>query len=163
MLISKFADIITRMVDVVFDCNLCELEATDKFDAIKELTSKTESLKSLSSLKQFQESVIKKEEDMSTGIGKGVAIAHGSCMRSDKLIVALGISHKGIEFDAIDQKPVHILFLVANPPDSHKEYLHILSTIVGMVQHESFRRSLLTSNDPLVMNTRLRNSLNLSY
>ena len=151
------------MVDVVFDCNLCELEATDKFNAIKELTSKTKSLKMLSDPNKFQESVIRREEDMSTGLGNGVAIAHGNCSENEKLIVALGISHKGIEFNAIDKKPVHILFLVANPPDSHKEYLHILSTIVGLLQHESFRRSLLTSNDPLVMNTRLRNSLNLSY
>ena len=91
-----------------------------------------------------------------------MAIAHGSCTKNDKIIVALGISHKGIEFDAIDQKPVHILFLVANPPNSQKEYLHILSTIVGLLQHESFRRSLLNSYDPVLMNTRLRNSLNLS-
>ncbi len=159
----ELADIITRMIDVIFDCNLCELEATDKFDAIKELTAKTESLKKLSDCNKFQESVIKKEEGMSTGIGKGVAFAHGSCTKSDKLIVALGISHKGIEFDAIDQKPVHILFLVANPPDSHKEYLHILSTLVGLLSHASFRRSILTNRDPVLMNKRLRNSLNLSY
>ena len=158
----NFADIITRMIDVVFDCNLCELEATEKADAIKELTSKTKSLKMLSDPTKFQENVIKREENMSTGLGKGVAIAHGNCSKNEKLIVALGLSHKGIEFNAIDQKPVHILFLVANPPDSQKEYLHILSTIVGMLRHESFRRSLLSSKDPSLMNTRLRNSLNLS-
>ena len=100
---------------------------------------------------------------MSTGLGKGVAIAHGYCTENDNLIVALGVSHKGIEFDAIDQKPVHILFLVANPPDSHKEYLHILSTLVGLLRHASFRRSILTNRDPALMNKRLRNSLNLSY
>ena len=156
------ADNINIMVDVVFDCNLCELEATDKFNAIKELTSKTKSLKMLSHPDKFQESVIKREENMSTGLGKGVAIAHGNCSKNEKLIVALGLSRKGIEFNAIDQKPVHILFLVANPPDSQKEYLQILSTIVGLLRNESFRRSLLKSNDPVSMNTRLRNSLNLS-
>jgi len=148
------------MVDVVFDCNLCELDATDKIDAIKELTSKTDSFKTMARLRQFQESVIKREEDMSTGIGKGVAVAHGNCPESDKLIVALGISRKGIEFNSIDQKPVHILFLVANPPNSQKEYLHILSSIVGLLRHESFRRFLLDSYDPALMNARLRNSIN---
>jgi len=150
------------MVDVVFDCTLCELEATDKVDAIKELTSKTDSLKMLSNPDKFNENVIKREKDMSTGLGKGVAIAHGNCSKNEKLIVALGVSHKGIEFNAIDQKPVHILFLVANPPNTQKEYLLILSTIVGMLRHESFRRSLLDSKDPSLMNSRLRNSLNLS-
>ena len=81
---------------------------------------------------------------------------------NEKMIVALGVSRKGIDFNAVDNKPVHILFLVANPPDSQKEYLYILSRIVGLLQHESFRRSLLNSNDPVLMNTRLRNSLNLS-
>jgi len=150
------------MVEVVFDCNLCELEATDKADAIKELTSKTKSLKMLSNPTKFQENVIRREANMSTGLGKGVAIAHGNCSKNEKLIVALGLSHKGIEFNAIDKKPVHILFLVANPPDSQKEYLHILSTIVKMLQHESFRNALLNSKDSSLMNTRLRNSLNLS-
>ena len=89
------------MIDVVFDCNLCELEATDKFDAIKELSSKTESLKCLPAFNQFQESAINREKDMSTGLGRGVAVAHGSCTEGDKLIIALGISHKGINFDAI--------------------------------------------------------------
>jgi len=150
------------MVDVVFDCNLCELEATDKAAAIKELTSKTKSLKMLSNPDKFHESVIRRENDMSTGLGKGVAIAHGNCLENEKLIVALGVSRKGIEFNSIDQKPVHILFLVANPPNSQKEYLHILSTIVGLLQHESFRRSLLDSDDPVLMNTRLRDSINMS-
>ena len=150
------------MVDVVFDCNLCELEATEKSDAIKELTSKTKSLKMLSDPDKFQDNVIKREESMSTGLGKGVAIAHGNCSKNEKLIVALGVSRKGIEFDAIDKKPVHILFLVANPPDSQKEYLQILSTIVGLLRNDSFRRSLLTSHDPVLMNNCLRNSLNIS-
>lgn len=158
----QFADILNEMMDVVFDCNLCELEATDKVNAIIELTSKTKSLKMLTDPDKFQESVIKREEDMSTGLGKGVAIAHGSCTENDKLVVALGISHKGIEFDAIDQKPVHILFLVANPPGSHIVYLNVLSKIVGLVQHESFRKLLLESNDPIIMNNRLRKSMNLA-
>ena len=149
------------MVDVVFDCNLCELDATDKVNAIRELTLKTPALKMLSDPDKFNENVIRREEDMSTGLGKGVAIAHGNCSKDEKLIVALGVSHKGIEFDAIDNKPVHILFLVANPPNSQKEYLHILSTIVGMLRHESFRRSLLNSHNSALMNNRLRNSLNL--
>lgn len=150
------------MTDVILDCTLCELEATDKLGAIKELTSKTESLKMMSDPDKFQESVIKREENMSTGLGKGVAIAHGSCSENDKLIVALGISRKGIDFNAIDKKPVHILFLVANSPNSQKEYLHILSTIVEMLRHESFRSSLLTNYNSVLMNNHLRNSLNVS-
>ncbi len=157
-----FADTVTRMVDVVFDCNLCELEATDKYNAIKELTLKTKSLKMLSDPVKFRENVIKREENMSTGLGRGVAIAHGNCSENGKLIVALGVSRKGIDFNAIDNKPVHILFLVANPPDSQKEYLYILSGIVGLLQHESFRRSLLNSHDSVLMNSRLRNYLNMS-
>ncbi|MCF6334195.1 MAG: PTS sugar transporter subunit IIA [Spirochaetales bacterium] len=150
------------MVDVVFDCNLCELEATDKFEAIRELTVKTDSLRSLSGLEQFQENVIRRERNMSTGLGKGVAIAHGQCPEGKKLIIALGISRKGIEFNSIDKKPVHILFLIANPPNSQIEYLSFLSKIVGLLRSESFRSSLLNTKDSFIMNTRLRYFLNLS-
>ncbi len=158
----NITDNITVMVDIVFDCKLCELEATDKFDAIRELTVKTDSLRSLSDLEQFQENVITREKNMSTGLGKGVAIAHGQCPESKKLIIALGISRKGIEFNSIDKKPVHILFLIANPPDSQREYLSFLSKIVGLLRHESFRRSLLNTNNSFILNARLRNSLNLA-
>jgi len=157
----ELADNIIVMIDVVFDCNLCELEATDKYGAIKELTSKTESLKSLSSLEQFQDSVIKREEEMSTGLGEGVAIAHGNCEESKKLIVALGISHKGIEYNSIDNKPVHILFLVANPPDSQNEYLHLLSSIVRLLRQENFRQKILNTYDPVLLNSHLKKYMTL--
>ena len=148
-------------MDIVFDCNLCELDATDKINAIKELTQKTESLKSLSSLKQFQASVIKREEEMSTGLGEGVAVAHGYCQESKKLIVALGISHKGIEYNSIDNKPVHILFLVANPPDSQNEYLHLLSSIVRLLRKEAFREKILNTFDPVLLNSQLKKYMNI--
>jgi mannitol/fructose-specific phosphotransferase system IIA component (Ntr-type) len=58
--------------------------------------------------------------------------------------VAVGISREGIDYDAYDGLPVHLLFIVANHPDHQMDYLHILSTLVAMVRNEMFRRDLLS-------------------
>jgi mannitol/fructose-specific phosphotransferase system IIA component (Ntr-type) len=55
----------------------------------------------------------------------------------------LGISRRGIEFEAIDGRPVHLIFVIANHPDRQPDYLRILSSIVSLVRSETFRREIL--------------------
>ena len=122
-----------------------ELTSTDKFDAIREIIrsapvfTEHESLE----LEDFTRIVIEREELQSTGFGHGVAVAHGRTAQVTEPTIALGISHEGIEYDAYDGEPVHLLFIVANHPEHQMDYLHILSTLVGMVRDEFFRRELL--------------------
>ena len=76
---------------------------------------------------------------MSTGLGRGVAISHGEVPEIDKVVVALGISEKGIDFDAIDGKPVHILFIVVNSRYKRGEYLEILSGLIKLMRDSEVR------------------------
>ena len=125
-----------------------ELESTDKFDAIREVISRAEIFSEHPGLDldAFAEKVVERERLQTTGFGHGVAVAHGRTDQVSSPTIALGVSRAGIEFDSVDGKPVHLLFIVANHPNDAVDYLHILSTLVGMVRDEMFRREILTCN-----------------
>ncbi len=79
----------------------------------------------------------------STGIGKGVAIPHGRTTAALDVLIAFGKSEKGIDFDAIDGKPVHLFFMVIAPPnDEGNVYLPILGSLVTILNEKANRDKL---------------------
>jgi len=79
----------------------------------------------------------------STGIGDGVAIPHGKVGDIHELVVAFGLSRKGIDFDATDGKPVHFFFLLLAPENSTGQHLKALARISKMVKTPNFRKKLI--------------------
>lgn len=122
-----------------------ELQSTDKYDAIREVIFRSPIFLEHETLEpeEFARIVIEREKLQSTGFGHGVAVAHGRTPKVNRPTIAVGISHEGIDFEAYDGRPVHLLFIVANHPDHQMNYLHILSTLVAMVRNELFRQELL--------------------
>ncbi len=75
---------------------------------------------------------------MGTGVGKGVAIPHARPETLAHSLVLLGISKSGIEWNAVDDQPAHIIFLILTPADDHDSQLEILSTIaIGLGDAEA--------------------------
>ena len=80
------------------------IDSKNKFDAIKELIHKTPILVSnVKNIKKLEDSVIEREKLISTGLGNGIAIAHGKCMEVNRIIIVLGISYKGINYNEIGE------------------------------------------------------------
>ncbi|MBN2440766.1 MAG: PTS sugar transporter subunit IIA [Spirochaetales bacterium] len=109
------------------------LESNDKYEAIKELISNLPLLDESFLREELTDAVIQREKIMSTGLGNGVAIAHGRIPSIRNTYICLGISRNGIEYNSEDGKPVHFLFLIAHHPDMQNSYLKVLSTIAGLV------------------------------
>ena len=82
------------------------------------------------------------EKVMTTGLGRGVAISHGEAAEIPGVVVALGLSQKGIEYDAFDGKPVHIMFIVVNSKRKRAEYLEVLSTLTNLMRKENVREEI---------------------
>lgn len=124
---------------------LWDVRSTDKFDALREIvhSSPVFAERADFDLSGFASKVIEREELQSTGLGHGVAVAHGKTTQADEPLVALGISLDGIDFGAFDDQPVHLVFVVANHPDQQAHYLRILSTIATIVRDHTFRQELL--------------------
>ena len=91
--------------------------------------------------------ILEREKLGSTGIGEGVAIPHGKMKGIDHILCAFGRSKKGIDFDAVDGKPVHIFFLLLAPEDSAGLHIQMLSRISRILRDPSFRKQLTEQGD----------------
>ena len=77
----------------------------------------------------------------------GVAVAHAKTECVKRIEIALGISHRGIDFDSIDRLPVHLLFLIATPPYKSEIYLKLLSVLMTVMRNSDLREKLLALTD----------------
>lgn len=89
------------------------------------------------------EVLLDREKLGSTGIGEGIAIPHGKLPGLDSLILSFGRSRSGVDFDALDGRPVHIFFLLMAPENSAGQHLKALAKISRMLKDKSFREDLM--------------------
>jgi mannitol/fructose-specific phosphotransferase system IIA component (Ntr-type) len=87
-------------------------------------------------------SLRKREISMSTGIGFGVGLPHASTEHVSELVTAMGRSHKGIEFDALDGRPVNLVMMFLVPQGQFQKHLNTLANLAKLLQNDEFRASL---------------------
>lgn len=92
----------------------------------------------------------------STGIGNGVAVPHVKSERIDKISMALARSSSGIEYRAIDGRPVHIFFMILAPEDSADDHLRALRWISSLARNADFRRFVLSAGSEADLRDLLR-------
>ncbi|MGE4453753.1 MAG: PTS sugar transporter subunit IIA [Sphaerochaeta sp.] len=133
-------------MDILNDCQsvICQLSSKEKTQAILEVIDSCSVFASLPDLDRFKRGVLRREHIQTTGIGHGVAIAHGKIMGIREVHIALGISREGIEYGSSDGMPVHLLFVIASSPSIQMEYLGALSAILRGVRTEEMREHLLS-------------------
>ncbi len=123
---------------------IANLKARRKDAAIAELLDLFVAEKYIRNRDIVLEMLHQRETLGSTGIGKGVAIPHGRTTAASEVLIAFGKTETGIEFDAIDDKPVHLFFMVIAPPnDEGNVYLPILGSLVTILNEKSNRDRLL--------------------
>ncbi len=129
------------------DAVINDLTATTKADVISELVSSLVDAGAIE--KRTKNKVIDilmaREALGSTAIGQGIAIPHGKSEATDKLVAALGISKKGINFDSLDGEPAYIFFLLVAPADSAGPHLKALARVSRLLKDKFFRDSLKNS------------------
>ena len=108
------------------------MAARKKADALRELVDLIHKEKDSDLLVS---TLLKREELGSTGIGKGVAIPHGRSLVVENLEIVVARSKTGVEFNAIDKKPVNLFFLIVAPPqDPGNQYLITLGRVAVVCQ-----------------------------
>ncbi|MDD3823476.1 MAG: PTS sugar transporter subunit IIA [Sphaerochaetaceae bacterium] len=122
---------------------ICHIDATTKAEAIGEVIDKCTIFHSLPDLSRFKRAVLNREAIETTGIGHGIAIAHGKIRNLTHVQVGLGLSECGIEYDAKDGMPVHFLFVIASSPTRQFEYIRTLSALLRTVRSAEVRNELL--------------------
>jgi nitrogen PTS system EIIA component len=87
--------------------------------------------------------IMEREKLGSTGIGHGIAIPHGRLPELDAPITALIRHSGGIDFDAIDGQPVHIVVVLLAPVNEDRSHLELLAGLARALQQESVRRAVM--------------------
>ncbi len=89
-----------------------------------------------------------REHKGSTGIGRGIAIPHARTTGVTDLIGALGISRAGVDFEADDGQPCHLVFLILAPPGESTRYLKALSAVACVGRNEELVSRLTSASSP---------------
>lgn len=124
-----------------------DLAGTTKDDILKELIS-------LLRLPEKDEAtlfkMLKRRENLgSTGMGRGIAIPHCRSMVVNKLRVAFGRKPAGVDFKALDDKPVHFFFLIVAPPlEVSNQYLPVLGKIAQFSKEGDVPERLMSLTEP---------------
>jgi len=121
-----------------------ELSAATKDEALDEITSKFVENRCIRN-QDILLAMLKQRENLgSTGIGKAIAIPHGRSTSVKDVMIAFGKSEKGIDFGAVDNKPVHLIFMVVAPPiEQSNKYLPILGKLVETINNIKNRKALM--------------------
>ena len=134
------------------------LKSKNKYKAIEELADVFKGTDVCSDIKAFINALKEREEIMTTGIGFGIAVPHAKLESVHRIAFAIGISKKGIDFNSIDGKPVHLVVLVAAGERQHKEYLKLLSKIMSVLKNDAIRNEMIQAKSTKDIIEILRNA-----
>jgi fructose-specific phosphotransferase system IIA component len=135
--------VLTQILEL--QCVKVPLQGTDKESVITELVDLLDAGKLLTDKNDVLQAVLSRESTRSTGIGSGIAIPHGKCKGIKDLVMAIGISRQGIDFQSIDGKPVHIIVLLVSPIDRTGPHIQALARISRLMLDEDFKNKLQNS------------------
>ncbi len=127
-----------------------DLKALDKWDAIRQLVAflmKTHRVEHISQDELYQ-SIVDREKDMSTAMGRGIAIPHGHIEKGPSIQGVMAICREGVEFDAPDNEPVKLIMLIVTPSDKKDMHLKVLSSLSSMVSDAAIRERLIAAISP---------------
>ena len=120
---------------------------TSKKELLEELVDLVASTYNLQNRDQIFEAVISREEQMSTGIGCGLAVPHAKVSGIQDLCIVAMTSQNGMDFHAIDKEPVYLLILLISPEDTVGAHIRALSSVSRIMANAKVRQQLIDSKD----------------
>ncbi len=124
-----------------------DLTAKTKPEVIRELARHISGCVSSLDEQRVAEILMERERLGSTGIQDGIAIPHGKVPGLKDIIIACGRSRQGIDFEAHDQKPTHLFFVLLAPEFAAGQHLKALARLSRLLKDEDFRERLMSSKD----------------
>lgn len=124
-----------------------DLSSDDKPSVIQELVGSLTEAGAIDAGQQESiiDAIMKREELGSTGIGRGIAVPHTKHPSVSQLVGTVGVSHDGVDFDALDGEKVQLFFLLVSPPDRPGDHLRALENISRQLRDDTFCRFLKQS------------------
>jgi mannitol/fructose-specific phosphotransferase system IIA component (Ntr-type) len=132
---------------IVTDAITPELQSTDRDGVIRELVTALAKAGALQAdgVDDVVAALIKREQNGSTGFGKGVAVPHVKHAKVDKMVGTIGRSVNGVDFAALDHQPVYSVVLLLSPENQPQQHLQAMNIVFSNLQKDMFRRFLRQS------------------
>jgi fructose-specific phosphotransferase system IIA component len=124
---------------------LMDLRAVTKEEAVAEISAALVKSGKVQNEEQFVQDILGREKLGSTGIGLKVAIPHSPTEAVDEFVLAFGRSEMGIDFQALDDDKVHLIFLMGTNPQELSQYLKLLSELSRLLRKADFREQLMAA------------------
>ncbi len=119
------------------------LDVANRDEAIGEMVDALHLAGKLEDKEAFRQALLNREKIVSTGIGMGVAIPHAKLPEYENFFIALARLERGIDWNALDNAPIRIIFMIGGPDDKQTEYLRILSTLTEVIKDEEKRKKMI--------------------
>jgi len=138
-----------RMRNVLSPDRVVFLDYPRKRDALVALAERLGAAPQIKSKQELVSEILRREDLMSTAIGRNIAIPHVRLSSVTDLVVAVGISKCDIlDFNAFDDAPVRLLFMIAAAYNQHAYYLQTLSYFSAKLKSNELRAGIMASSDP---------------
>jgi len=124
------------------------LDTESKKETIKAMIEHARQTGKLTSSQDFEKSIFDREKIVSTGLGLGVAVPHAKIATIEKFFIVAAILSHDVDWDAIDKRPVRLVFLIGGPDNQQADYLRILAKIVLITKNPALREKLLAATRP---------------
>jgi PTS system fructose-specific IIC component/PTS system nitrogen regulatory IIA component len=123
------------------------VEAEDKDEVFEELVDLLVTQYRLDCRDEILDAIRRREEKMSTGIKRGIAIPHAKTARTQGVIGVIGISRAGIDYQSLDGEPVHLLVLLVSSEADAGTHLAVLKKIALLVENPDFYEAVMAAAD----------------
>jgi mannitol/fructose-specific phosphotransferase system IIA component (Ntr-type) len=123
------------------------LQAQEKLPALRELVTSLRHHPALARPEAFFRELLARERVTNTALGNGLAMPHARTDLCDDIVIAVGRSTAGIDYDAPDGKPVHLLFMIGTPQRELTRYHQLVVGLARMLNRAANRERLLAATD----------------
>jgi mannitol/fructose-specific phosphotransferase system IIA component (Ntr-type) len=124
-----------------------DLQARDKLPALRELVTALQHIPALPRPEAFFHELLARERVSNTALGNGIAMPHARTDLCTDIVVAVGRSAAGIDYDAPDGKPVRLLFMIGTPQRELTHYHQLVVGLARLLNRAANRERLLAATD----------------
>lgn len=124
------------------------LKAESKAELIDAMIALLEGRPEVVDLAAVRTAVLRREKSMSTGVGKGLALPHAKTNAVSRTVAAMAVTAAPVPFEAIDDLPVRLVFLLVGEPDAKSQHVKVLSRISRLMNREAVRKKLAAAKTP---------------
>jgi fructose-specific phosphotransferase system IIA component len=124
-----------------------DLQNRQKVSALREVAELLARNKCVGDFEAFFNEILQRERVSNTALGHDVAIPHARTDQCSDILIAVGRSREGIDFEAKDGKPVRLVFLIGTPKQMVTDYLRVVGTLARLLRQDDLRQQLLAAPD----------------